>query len=72
MYSQNTIPAAATGIILTAMAPSWTVALFIFCATFALIGAVCALKRTLPVPAFIKTARANKTALKLKNQSNSR
>lgn len=72
MYSQNTIPAAATGIILTAIVPSWMTVLFIFCATFAIIGAVCAVKRTLPVPAFIKTARANRMTQKLKNQLHSR
>lgn len=71
MYSQNTIPAAATGIVITGATfafNGWAL-IFIFCAFFALIGAICAIKRTFPIPVFVKTARNNKRFKKLNQHS---
>lgn len=73
MYSQVPIavPAAATGVIILA-GPSWLAITFAFCATFALIGAVFALKRTLPVPSFVRHLRKKRTDAMLKKRLNSR
>ena len=69
MYSQVPIavPAAATGVIILA-GPSWLAITFAFCAAFALIGAIFALKRTLPVPSFIRHFRTKRTDAKLKQR----
>lgn len=54
------IPAAATGITTAGMGYDVLTVLFIFCAVFALIGAACALKRALPVPEFVRSAKIRK------------
>jgi len=63
----NPIPPGGTGIILaaTGITVGWMTGLFYICAIFALIGAILAIKRILPVPKFLQKRRAQKIAKKL-------
>lgn len=69
MYSNPIIPGAATGVILASTGMNWYwVVLFSFCAVFAIIGATGALKRSLPVPSFVRNIRINKRDKLLEQQ----
>jgi len=69
MYNQPSsgVPFAATGITVLASSASWSWMsyVFVFCATFALVGAICAFRRTLPVPSFVRGIRTRRRDAKL-------
>lgn len=74
VYSQPgavTIPIAATGMTVAGGffgMEWWVILIFAFCAGFAVIGAICAAKRTLPVPTIVRKARNKRREAKLSSR----
>ncbi len=68
VYNTSAIPPAATGLVITATLPMWVNSMFLFAAVFAIIGAIFALKRTLPIPAFEHKMRLKSLEKNLKNR----
>lgn len=69
MYQTTPIvPMAATGMVVSYFS-GWNI-LFGICAVFAILGALLAVKRFLPVPKFVKNFRARKQARLLTNLPN--
>lgn len=63
----NTVPGAATGIILAGATAIWLGPIFLICAAFAIFGAILAIKRIIPISNSVKKSRDNKRTLKLQN-----